>query len=228
MKCVFLILAALGLSFAGEGSTYDHFRLPTALRPQSYDVRILTQLENPDDFRFNGTVKIQIEVLQNTHNITLHSKDLTIDDTEITLSQIGGEETTENCITSTAVNPTHDFYILKTCKELLAGQVYELSLHFSAKLQDQLAGYYRSSYVDTVANETRCGMILNDVRHNLLNSFNPFFRWISVTQFEPAAARLAFPCFDEPGYKASFAITLGYHKKYTGLSNMPVNETRPQ
>lgn len=174
MKCVFLILAALGLSFAGEGSTYDHFRLPTALRPQSYDVRILTQLENPDDFRFNGTVKIQIEVLQNTHNITLHSKDLTIDDTEITLSQIGGEETTENCITSTAVNPTHDFYILKTCKELLAGQVYELSLHFSAKLQDQLAGYYRSSYVDTVANETRCGMVLNDVRHNLLNSFNPF------------------------------------------------------
>lgn len=157
-----------------EGSTYDHFRLPTALRPQSYDVRILTQLENPDDFRFNGTVKIQIEVLQNTHNITLHSKDLTIDDTEITLSQIGGEETTENCITSTAVNPTHDFYILKTCKELLAGQVYELSLHFSAKLQDQLAGYYRSSYVDTVANETRCGMVLNDVRHNLLNSFNPF------------------------------------------------------
>eukprot|EP00099_Drosophila_melanogaster_P013686 NP_001350853.1 uncharacterized protein Dmel_CG11951 [Drosophila melanogaster] len=206
MKCVFLILAALGLSFAGEGSTYDHFRLPTALRPQSYDVRILTQLENPDDFHFNGTVKIQIEVLQNTHNITLHSKDLTIDDTEITLSQIGGEETTENCITSTAVNPTHDFYILNTCKELLAGQFYELSLPFSAKLQDQLAGYYRSSYVNTVANETR---------------------WISVTQFEPAAARLAFPCFDEPGYKASFAITLGYHKKYTGLSNMPVNETRP-
>jgi len=174
MKCVFLILAALGLSFAGEGSTYDHFRLPTALRPQSYDVRILTQLENPDDFRFNGTVKIQIEVLQNTHNITLHSKDLTIDDTEITLSQIGGEETTENCIRSTAVNPTHDFYILNTCKELLAGQFYELSLPFSAKLQDQLAGYYRSSYVNTVANETRCGMVLNDVRHNLLNSFNPF------------------------------------------------------
>ncbi|KMZ06577.1 aminopeptidase N [Drosophila simulans] len=205
MKCVFLILAALGLSVA-EGSTYDHFRLPTALRPQRYDVRLLTQLENPDDFRFNGTVKIQIEVLQNTHNITVHSKDLTIDDTDVTLSQIGGEATTENCITSTAVNPTHDFYILNTCKELLAGQVYELSLPFSAKLQDQLAGYYRSSYVDTVANETR---------------------WISVTQFEPASARLAFPCFDEPGYKASFAITLGYHKKYTGLSNMPVKETRP-
>ncbi|EDW98315.1 aminopeptidase N [Drosophila yakuba] len=206
MKCVLLILAALGLSLAEESSTYDHFRLPTALRPQKYDVRILTQLENPDDFRFNGTVKIQIEVLKNTHNITLHSKDLTINDTEITLRQIGGEGKPENCITSTERNPIHDFYILNTCEELLAGQVYELSLRFSAQLQDQLSGYYRSSYEDSVANETR---------------------WISVTQFEPSSARLAFPCFDEPGYKASFAITLGYHQKYTGLSNMPVRETRP-
>ncbi|EDV53237.1 aminopeptidase N isoform X1 [Drosophila erecta] len=206
MKCVFLVLATLGLSLAREVSTYDHFRLPTALRPQKYDVRILTQLENPEDFRFNGTVKIQIEVLQNTRNITLHSKDLAINDTEIALSEVGGEGKPGNCIASTEVNPTHDFYILNTCKELLAGQVYELSLHFSAKLEDQLSGYYRSSYEDAVANETR---------------------WISVTQFEPASARLAFPCFDEPGYKASFAITLGYHQKYTGLSNMPVKETRP-
>ncbi|KAH8382719.1 hypothetical protein KR009_004927, partial [Drosophila setifemur] len=36
-----------------------------------------------------------------------------------------------------------------------------------------------------------------------------------------------FPCFDEPGFKATFIITLGYHKKFTGLSNMPVKETKP-
>ncbi|XP_044251595.1 aminopeptidase N [Drosophila takahashii] len=206
MKWLLLLCGALSLSLTTAGSSYNFFRLPTALRPQKYDLRILTILEDLEDLRFNGTVKIQIEALQNTNNITLHSKDLAINDTQITLRQISGEGNPDNCITSTEINPTHDFYILNTCQELLSGHVYELILPFSAKLQEQLAGYYRSSYEDPVANETR---------------------WISITQFEPASARLAFPCFDEPGYKAPFAITLGYHKKLTGLSNMPVKETKP-
>ncbi|XP_037711087.1 aminopeptidase N [Drosophila subpulchrella] len=206
MECLLLLCVALSLSLARANSSYDYFRLPTALRPQKYDLRILTIMENVEDLRFNGTVKIQIEALQNTKNITLHSKDLNIDESQITLRQKSGEENTDNCITSTEVNPTHDFYILNTCQELLPGHIYELNLPFSAKLQEQLAGYYRSSYVDPVANETR---------------------WISITQFEPASARLAFPCFDEPGYKAPFLITLGYHKKLTGLSNMPVKQTKP-
>ncbi|XP_037727925.1 aminopeptidase N-like [Drosophila subpulchrella] len=200
------LLYLTGLWFATASSSYNYYRLPSALRPLKYDLRILTQLENPQDFHFSGTTKIQIEALENTNNITLHSKDLTIDEYQITLRQISGEEKKDNCVTSTEVNPTHDFYILNTCQELLAGHVYELNLHFSAKLNDQLEGYYRSSYFDSAANETR---------------------WISITHFEPASARLAFPCFDEPGYKAPFVITLGYHKKFTGLSNMPVKETKP-
>jgi len=155
MEWLLLLCVALSLSLARANSSYDYFRLPTALRPQKYDLRILTIMENVEDLRFNGTVKIQIEALQNTKNITLHSKDLTIDESQITLRQISGEENPDNCITSTEVNPTHDFYILNTCQELLPGHIYELNLPFSAKLQEQLAGYYRSSYVDPVANETR-------------------------------------------------------------------------
>ncbi|XP_016983795.1 aminopeptidase N-like [Drosophila rhopaloa] len=205
MRWFLLVVVSLGLGLVTGESSYNHYRLPTALRPQKYYLRILTQLENPEDFRFSGNVKIIIAALQNTKNITLHSKDLTIDETQTTVRQISGEGKTNNCVTSTAVNPTHNFYTLNTCQELLAGHVYELNLHFSAELNRQLEGYYRSSYVDPVANETR---------------------WISITQFEPASARLAFPSFDEPGYKAPFVITLGYHKKYTGLSNMPVKETK--
>ncbi|EDX14831.1 aminopeptidase Ey [Drosophila simulans] len=204
MKWLVLVVITIGFGLATPISTYNHYRLPTALRPIKYDLHVLTQLENADDFRFGGSVDIRIQVLENSNNITLHSKELTIDETATTLRQIGGEDLKDNCVSSTEVNPEHDFYILRTCRELLAGQVYKLSLRFSSPLSDRLEGYYRSSYVDPVANETR---------------------WISITHFEPASARLAFPCFDEPGYKAPFSITLRYHKKFTGLSNMPVKRT---
>ncbi|KAH8271340.1 hypothetical protein KR018_007311 [Drosophila ironensis] len=227
MKWLLLFVVALGLGLAAEGTdtvsdtdtdsdsdsgnisdgsySYTYYRLPTALRPLKYHLRILTNLEKPEDLKFAGNVKIIIEALQNTKNITLHSKNLTIDESRITLRQISGEKK-DNCVSSTEVNPIHDFYILHTCQELQAGNTYELSLPFAADLNRQLEGYYRSSYKDPVANVTR---------------------WISVTQFEPASARLAFPCFDEPDFKAPFVVTLGYHKKYTGLSNMPVKETKP-
>ncbi|XP_065722166.2 aminopeptidase Ey isoform X2 [Drosophila suzukii] len=210
MKWFLFFVLAIGLglcsSTANSVSGYNYYRLPTALKPQKYYLRILTLLENPEELRFTGTVKIVIEALENTRNITLHSKNLTIDESKITLRKISEDGNKDNCVTSTSINPIHDFYILNTCEELLAGNVYKLSVPFSADLSRQLIGYYRSSYKDPETNVTR---------------------WLSATQFEPASARKAFPCFDEPAYKASFVVTLGYHKKFTGLSNMPVKETKP-
>ncbi|XP_022215178.2 aminopeptidase N [Drosophila obscura] len=205
---LFMVALGLGLAAASISSSYHYYRLPTAVRPQKYQLKILTHLDDPAELRFAGTVKILVEALQNTKNITLHSKNLTIDESQITLRQIsgGGADKTDNCVSSTEVNYGQDFYVLNTCQELLAGNVYELTLPFAAELNKQLEGYYRSSYKDANTNETR---------------------WLSITQFEAASARQAFPCFDEPGLKATFVVTLGFNKKYTGLSNMPVKETKP-
>lgn len=47
----------------------------------------------------------------------------------------------------------------------------------------------------------------------------------ALTQFEPTAARRAFPCFDEPDIKATFKLTLCSRKGLKVLANMPVEHT---
>lgn len=49
-------------------------------------------------------------------------------------------------------------------------------------------------------------------------------RHIATTKFEPTYARQAFPCFDEPDFKAKFSIKLVHPMKdcYSALSNMDV------
>src|SRR6478735_2385893 len=41
------------------------------------------------------------------------------------------------------------------------------------------------------------------------------------TQLEPADARRIFPCWDEPAFKASFALTVTVPQEFLAVSNMP-------
>ncbi|KAK2581481.1 hypothetical protein KPH14_005147 [Odynerus spinipes] len=43
--------------------------------------------------------------------------------------------------------------------------------------------------------------------------------WIGVTQFSPTYARRAFPCMDEPHFKATFTISIGHYTNETVTSN---------
>ena len=49
---------------------------------------------------------------------------------------------------------------------------------------------------------------------------------LASTQFESVFARRAFPCFDEPTYKAHFDIQLEVDEQLTALSNMNVTEEK--
>ncbi|MEP6995715.1 MAG: M1 family metallopeptidase [Acidobacteriota bacterium] len=46
--------------------------------------------------------------------------------------------------------------------------------------------------------------------------------WYAFSQFESTDARRAFPCFDEPGYKVAWQLTLRIPKGTSAVSNTPV------
>ena len=83
-------------------------------------------------------------------------------------------------------------------EKLPAGSKATLVQSFTGTLNDNMAGFYRSSY--TMPDGS--------------------VHYMATTQMEPTDARRAFPCFDEPALKAKFSITLIADKKMTCLSNM--------
>jgi puromycin-sensitive aminopeptidase len=90
------------------------------------------------------------------------------------------------------------------CRLALAGPAapgpWRLRLAFRGTLNDKLRGFYRSSYKDA-----------SGVTHLL-----------AATQFEATDARRAFPCWDEPAFKAVFAVTLAIDPALTAVSNTRV------
>ena len=51
------------------------------------------------------------------------------------------------------------------------------------------------------------------------------FRNLATTHFEPTFARSAFPCFDEPHFKAKFKISIFRDRFHIALCNMPIVTT---
>src|SRR2546428_3408537 len=82
----------------------------------------------------------------------------------------------------------------------LAPGAWRLRLVFTGHLNDKLRGFYRSSYKDA-----------SGAAHLL-----------AATQFEATDARRAFPCWDEPAFKAVFAVTLAIDPALAAVSNTRV------
>lgn len=82
--------------------------------------------------------------------------------------------------------------------DLPAGE-HVLDLEWAGEIKESLRGLYRST-----RGEER----------------------YAATQFEAADARRAFPCFDEPTFKARFALDLVHPSGLTAIANAPVAESR--
>src|SRR5207302_2017804 len=142
---------------------------------------------------FRGEETVAVTVAEATDEVVFNAVELAI--TEATIQNDRGE--------SLRGVPTMD-EATERCRvafpSRLAPGGWRLSLAFTGRLNDKLRGFYRSSYEDA----------------------SGVTRLLAATQFEATDARRAFPCWDEPAFKAVFAVTLAIDPALTAVSNTRV------
>jgi aminopeptidase 2 len=112
--------------------------------PITYDVILYPYLDlpAPRNFTFDGEVTINVVVARPTKIIKMHAFDVIIVKIVIT-DELLDEITVDNYTLST--DDKHFFTItLKSTLDL--GAKYEINIKYTGKLNDNLDGFYRSSY----------------------------------------------------------------------------------
>jgi puromycin-sensitive aminopeptidase len=184
-----------------DDKTAGRVLLPAHVVPTRYDLALTPNIEA---FTFTGTVDITFRIdgslLNETNNksITLHAKELLFSTASYHL--LDGPDATP--VTAEQMNVN----LKATTVEFLFPEpippdasTLKLTVAYTGFLNDQMAGFYRSTYTDIQGQS----------------------KIMVSTQFEALDARRCFPCVDEPSRKAVFGVTLTVPAHLTCLSNMP-------
>jgi puromycin-sensitive aminopeptidase len=139
---------------------------------------------------FAGEQKVFVQVLDPVRQIVVNAAELQFQ--AIAIRGPGGEVV----LGSTVLDGENERAAFNFAETLNPGP-WELEIKFSGILNDKLHGFYRSTYKGPDGQE----------------------RTLASTQFESTDARRAFPCWDEPAFKAVFQVTLVVDEKSTAISN---------
>lgn len=142
-----------------------------------------------DAAAFAGSVAIDVEVAEPVDELVLHALDLDL--VEVWVDQGG-----ERIDAAVALDVENEMAILSLATTAAAGPAV-VHARFAGELNDKLVGFYRSTFTDDAGVE----------------------QTLACTQFESTHARRAFPCWDEPSFKASYAVSLVVPDDLVALSN---------
>ena len=164
-------------------------RLPEQVVPKHYAIELAPDLHTAT---FSGSVTIDIDIVEATDTIVCNAAELDIDGA---LLEAGGSSRgLDAALDSEAQRLT--LAPVEGSRPFAPGPA-RLRIRFSGVLNDQLRGFYRSTYTDDSGRA----------------------QVIATTQFQSTDARRAFPCWDEPALKATFEVTLVVAQDLLAVSN---------
>jgi puromycin-sensitive aminopeptidase len=167
------------------------YRLGRTIVPSAYRIFITPDLENAT---FAGRVEIDVDVTESTKEVKLNAIELELGAATLTA---GG---TAHRSIDLRLDEEYEVATYSFDAALPAGPAV-LEIGFNGILNDQLHGFYRSTFTDPAG-----------VKHT-----------IATTQFENTDARRAFPCWDEPAFKATYQVNLTVPSHLAAYSNSPVS-----
>lgn len=168
------------------------YRLDRNITPVVYDITLHPDIQN---FVFTGHESITFTAKKPFSKITLHAAELKVKKAWL----CGGKLKDKITAKKISYNEKFETVTLDFGRVFKANEAGCVCIEFDGIHNDKMHGFYRTAY--TVKGEKRWGV---------------------ATQFEATDARRAFPCWDEPDFKAKFKISLVVPQELTALSNMPV------
>jgi puromycin-sensitive aminopeptidase len=168
--------------FEAPNAVVDPHRLPRHVVPSRYDVTLEPDLAAAT---FAGTIEIAVSVSEGCSQLILNAIEL-----EITTCTFDGEPAAFELVEGSE-------RLFVTPPNGASPGDHTLVFTFTGTLNDQLRGWYRSTYRDDAGDE----------------------RVIAATQMQATDCRRGFPCWDEPDFKAVFAITLVVDPDLMAVSN---------
>jgi puromycin-sensitive aminopeptidase len=148
--------------------------------------------------RFDGEEKIVVQVHEPVRQIRLNAA-------ELEFKAVSIEPPAGKALQGDVTLDGENEQAALDFRETLTPGPWELRISFSGVLNDKLHGFYRSTYKDNNGQE----------------------KPLASTQFESTDARRAFPCWDEPAFKAVFQPTLVIDQGLTAISNTRVVRETP-
>ena len=168
--------------------------LPSAVTPSHYSLSLVPDL---DRLEFLCDEEISVLVSEETDRVILHSKEITVSSASFSSAAASGSSASPT-LSEISYQLEATTLTLRFSAPLPLGEGV-LKISYRGILNSDMAGFYKSSYADAEGKK----------------------KVMASTQFEALDARRAFPCWDEPAVKATFAVTITIPSNLTALSNMP-------
>ncbi|KAF5299274.1 hypothetical protein FQA39_LY02447 [Lamprigera yunnana] len=195
---LFLLTCALFNAAALENAA--SYRLPQNIRPNRYHLKITPHF--PEE-TFEGSVSIEIDVLEDSTSITLHSSELNLPSKdEIIVKEADTNKELNIIFAGPVESKDHEFFKIELSQTLFKGQKYIITFpRYDASFSILNRGLYHGTYTDT---------------HGTIRNY-------AFTQFQATGARWVFPCFDEPDFRSKFNVRLVRpDDSYISATNTPM------